>query len=113
MAKHIKMQGEVSEIPGMVTVTLLEQTHVGYEFGTKANNDNGEVFGISTDYGLFYLGSHRSCNCKSYDTPQYQDTRYVYLRGKVDDTPKPIIVTLEMWQVLKKAVEAYNEYFED
>lgn len=117
--KHIKLQGKLNESKTLVTITIQEQTHTGFEFGTEEGihawqfGSRGFVCGTVRLYsdlsglrprGLLDTGPHG-------DDVRKGVTTWVNVSNKDKKGDQSFILAIRHWEEFKAAVKAYNEYF--
>ena len=115
--KHLKLRGELTQELDSVLVSVVEQTHVGDDFG---HSYTGGGFS-KCEFSIFTTSADRHVILTSYNRPiseQIPQQEYVYEDGKLlklylngiseNDRLTGAKVSLKNWTAIKEAVTAYN-----
>lgn len=110
MAKHLKLRGKLVDNNTRVEVEIIEQTHLGTDFG--------EVIPNYEQYGAFGF-LHENVMLYSYGTiPNVfapgggRPLLMVCVKG-THQANSVFVCSLSQWAQIKSAVEAYNEWGND
>lgn len=119
MRKHLKVKCELNpETIEEATLTILEQTHLDYEFGDACSNSHEWTWAFP--YGRIMLVSDgvyvhcskpgtRSC----YKDPEDLDMFYLMVlnESSIRNNSNATTIPSSMWPEVRECIEAYNKYF--
>lgn len=121
MAKHIKVKAELSEDFQKVKVTILEQSHFKSNFGNTGRRYWAkEITNYAFCHGNVRLTAwggpgrlfiNRYTSECHYDIPSAKHN--VYLEDGAFYGCPSFDVPVSAWPDIKKAIEAYNEFYKD